>query len=71
MKLLKVITVLNLAIAVITRKTLKKVKIPVTIAHVQATFTTDVEEYDIPLLLCRESMKKAKTQIDFLEDKYI
>ena len=50
-------------------KKLKKVKIPVIIAGAQATVTTDVVEYDIPLLLSKEAMKKAKTQIDFQEDK--
>ena len=39
------------------------------IAPVQATVTTDVMEYDIPLLLSKEAMKKAKTQTDFQEDK--
>ena len=42
-------------------KVLKKVKIPVIIAGIQATVTTDVVEYDIPLLLSKEAMKKAKT----------
>ena len=52
-------------------KSFKKVKIPVIIAGVQATVTTDFAEYDIPLQLSKETMKKAKTQIDFQEDKYI
>ena len=52
-------------------KSLKKVKIPVVIADVSATITTDVVEYDIPLLLSKEAMKKAKTHIDFKEDKVI
>ena len=50
-------------------KSLKKVKIPVIIAGVPTTVTTDVVEYDIPLLLSKEAMKKAKAQIDFQEDK--
>ena len=50
-------------------KSLKKVKIPVIIAGVKATITTDVVEYEIPLLLSKEAMKKAQTQIDFKEDK--
>ena len=50
-------------------KSFKKVKIPVIIAVVQAKFTTDVVEYDIPLLLSKEAMKKAKTQIDFQKDQ--
>ena len=40
------------------------------VAGVHATITTDVVEYDILLLLSKEAMKKAKTQIDFQEDKY-
>ena len=50
-------------------KSFKKVKIPVIIAGVQATVATDVVEYSIPLLLSKEAMKKAKTQMDFQEDK--
>ena len=50
-------------------KSFKKVKIPVIIAAVQATVTTDVVEYDMPLLVNKDAMKKAKTQIDFQEDK--
>ena len=50
-------------------KSFKKFKIPVIIAGVQVTVTTDIVEYDIPLLLSKEAMKKAKTQIDFQEDK--
>ena len=42
-------------------KSFKKVKIPVIIAGVQATVRTDFVEYDITLLLSRETMKKAKT----------
>ena len=44
-------------------KSLKKVKIPVIIAGVQATVTRDIP-YDIPLLLSKEVMRKAKTQTD-------
>ena len=47
----------------------KKGKIPVIIAGVQATVTTDILECDIPLLISKEAMKKAQTQIDFEEDK--
>ena len=50
-------------------KSFKKFKIPVIIAGVQATVTIDIVEYDIPLLLSKEAMKKTKTQIDFQEDK--
>ena len=46
-------------------KSFKKVNIPPIIAGFQATVTTDVLEYDIPLLLNKEAMAKAKTQIDF------
>ena len=38
------------------------------IGGVQATVTTDMK-YDIPLLLSNDAMEKAKTQIDFQEDK--
>ena len=41
-------------------KSLKKVKVPVIIDGVQATVTTDIVEYDMPLLLSKEAMKKAK-----------
>ena len=60
LKLLKAIAVLNLVIVNLW-KVLKKVKIYVIIAGIQATVTTDVVEYDIPLLLSKEAMKKAKT----------
>ena len=46
-------------------KSFKKVNIPSIIAGFLATVTTDVLEYDIPLLLNKEAMTKAKTQIDF------
>ena len=52
-------------------KSLKRVKIPVIIAGTSATITTDVVQYDIPLLLSKEAMKKARTQIDFEEDKVL
>ena len=45
------------------------VKIPVKIAETPVILSTDVIDYDIPLLLSKEAMKKAKTQIDFCEDK--
>ena len=50
-------------------KSSKLVKIPVIIANINATITTDVVEYDIPLLLSKEAMKKANTKIDFQDDK--
>ena len=34
-----------------------------------ATITTNVVEYDIPLHLSKEAVKKTKTQINFQEDK--
>ena len=40
------------------------VKIPVKIAETPVILSTDVIDYDIPLLLSKEAMKKAKTQID-------
>ena len=45
------------------------VKIPVKIAEIPVILSTDVIDYDIPLLLSKETMKKANTQIDFCEDK--
>ena len=45
------------------------VTFPVCIANVNATITTDVIDYEIPLLLSKEAMKKAKTKIDFSQDK--
>ena len=50
-------------------KSIKLVKFPVVIAETVATITTDVVKYNIPLLLSKEAMKKAKTQIDFQQDK--
>ena len=52
-------------------KSIKIVKIPVIIAGISATITTDVVKYDIPLLLSKEAMKKANTQIDFKNDKVL
>ena len=46
-----------------------KLKNPVIIVGVKATVTTDAVKYGIPLLLSEEAIKKAKTQIDFQEDK--
>ena len=45
------------------------IHIPVTLAGVPVMLTTDVIDDDIPLLLSKETMKKANTQIDFKEDK--
>ena len=52
------------------KKSFKKVKIPVIIAGVQATVTTDVKEYDIPLPLSEKAIKKAKTQLDFRKIRF-
>ena len=50
-------------------KSKKRVKIPAIIANMPVMISTDVIEYDIPLLLSKDSMKKANTQIDFKDDK--
>ena len=49
-------------------KSFKKVKISDRTADVEATVTTEVVEHDIPLLLTKEGVEKAKTQIGFKED---
>ena len=46
----------------------KKVKIPIWIANEKVTLNTEVINYNIPLLLSKESMKKAKVTIDFHND---
>ena len=50
-------------------KSTKMMHILVRLAGVPIMSTTDVIDYDIPLLLSKETMKKANTQIDFKEDK--
>ena len=50
-------------------KSIRCVKIPVKIAETPVILSTDVIDYDIPLLLSKKAMKKANTQIDFCEDK--
>ena len=52
-------------------KSFKNIKIPAIITVVQAKVLPDVVEYDIPLLLSKEAMKKVKIQIDFQKDKCI
>ena len=63
LKFQKLTAVLNFVIVNLW-KVLKRLKIPVIIAVVQVTVTTDIAEYDISLLLSKEVMK-AKTQINF------
>ena len=43
--------------------------IPIKIGSVQATLETHVVSCDIPLLLSRESLKRAGTEIDFSRDE--
>ena len=47
---------------------LHKVKIPATIGSQEISIETDVVNTDIPMLLSRNSMKKADTTINFKED---
>ena len=49
-------------------KSNKRVKIPVTIAVVRVLLNIDVFNYNIPLVLRKEAMKKANTKIDFQFD---
>ena len=49
-------------------KSIKKVKIPNTNADVYAILIQIIAEYDTPLLLSKEDMKKVKMQINFQED---
>lgn len=49
-------------------KSVKKVKIPNTNADVFAILIQIIAEYDTPLLLSKEDMKKVKMQINFQED---
>ena len=46
----------------------KKVKIPIWIGNEKVILNTEVIDYNIPLLLSKESMKKAKVTIDFHND---
>ena len=50
-------------------KSNKTVTLPVQIGDIKAKITTDVIDYDIPLLLSKEAMKKASTKIDFSNDE--
>ena len=49
----------------------KRMKFPGYLGKIRVMLEADVIESDIPLLLSKESMKKAATQIDFLTDKVI
>lgn len=51
-----------------TVSSMKKVSIPCWLGKATATITTDVVDCDIPLLLSKRSMKKAKMNLDFGED---
>ena len=50
-------------------KSIKCVTLPTFIANKNVLLSTKV--YDIPLLLCRDALKTAKTYIDFSKDKII
>ena len=50
---------------------IKRITIPVVIAGQHVLLTTEVIENDIPLLLSKDTMKKANTYIDFANDKII
>ena len=50
---------------------IKRITIPVVIAGQNVLLTTEVIENDIPLLLSKDTMKKANTYIDFANDKII
>ena len=52
-------------------KSIRKVTFPAVIANTKVSLSTDVVDYNIPLLLSKESMKKAGVQIDFGEDKVV
>ena len=45
-----------------------KVKIPATVGSKEISICTDVVETDVPLLLSKEAMKKAGTEINFVND---
>ena len=52
-------------------KSIKRVILPTFVANKNVLLSTEVVENDIPFLLSKEAMKKAKTYIDFSEDKII
>ena len=49
-------------------QSIMKVTIPVNINNTDTSTVTDLVNDDIPLLLSKEAMKKANTQINFLSD---
>ena len=49
----------------------KCVKFPVTIGTRKVFFAADLIDCDLPLLLSKESIKKADTQINFKNDEVI
>ena len=51
-------------------KSNRKVEIPVIIEDIPVLLTTDVISFEIPLLLSKESMKRANTVIDF-KNEYV
>ena len=53
----------------ITIESTKIVKIPAQIGTRSVNITTDVIAHELPLLLSKDAMKKAKTRIDFSNDK--
>ena len=52
-------------------KSIKHVTLPTFIVNNNVLLSTEVIENDIPLLLSKNGMKKAKTYIDFSKDKII
>ena len=52
-------------------KSIKRVILPTFIANKNVLLSTEVIENDIPLLLSKKAIKKAKTYIDFSKDKII
>ena len=48
---------------------IKHVTLPCIIGNVKVDINTDVVESEIPLLLSKAAMKKAKTKLDFVNDK--
>ena len=50
-------------------KSNEEVTIPTVIVDQKVMLTTDVISNDLPLLLSKEAMKRANTQLDFVSDK--
>ncbi|ESO99635.1 hypothetical protein LOTGIDRAFT_173644 [Lottia gigantea] len=53
----------------VSKQSMKYVNIPVKIAGVYCNIDTEVVEADIPLLLSKESLKRANTVLDLAHDK--